>query len=917
MKRFAAALSVVAGLTAAMYLISFTASKYRVQDQSYLRSLSDYSFMIGTYNAQALGFSPPDLDDRSYERVMSHTRSTSHHEVDDRVVWSLVRWGESVGPRLVREIESASSPARSFAAAKALAELRYAPALTVLERALLEARGDRRREIDLIEALGAFGPETAPMLIETFQWYRESDLGQPYNLLDAIGETRGAVDFLLAEMESAERAHDVDRIMLLEWPLAFTQDPRAARKLVSLLHHPVLEVRRRARDSMSQSMGVAAIVPAVELLETETDDYVRLAIIESILASRNAAGSERAVELLGDLLDDPVLGNRANYALARIGSDRAIEELRTRAADQTASWVMHNLEYSGTTALRILEPYLEDDDPYVRWQTVSKLEEIANPEAIPLLTSRLSDPDPRIRRSAESALRGMDLLLLEASFVDWLANKTGERLGRFQRRRTDVVFTALGWVHWLGLGISVALGLCLLSGWLRAFEPFKFALVIQFLIVEGLIGDLVLMNTSEGLYRWSTAGRLVLLLGLLFLRDDPLPGETRGRIERLVVRSLWVLVPMVLVLGAPLFASALRHSLRDFDFMKWAILLLAVITVLILEQAFLPWHLFARSGRLERGMTFLLSAGVCSLFASALWRSTMMPSADANRTTLSGLVLAPLLVALVFHLKTSRLLAKRETPLRQLSEPPGRIRVIDDGESLLIRLQHERRFRALPLVVFALLFVAIAWWMHTTLRVASGGGPAMFLMIVLSILGTAMGSLVVSGFSGLTLQIRDGAIRSASTFLGGAFGTTAWHGHLRVPAFLGRLSFGSAEKRWLSSALAPPSKSQKPELRFLLAVGSKTAGQAPATAPFIPMELRVENTGTVPTRLADVESAEGSPFTAQVNGRNGDVYFSRAERETVIEPGATRTFRPRLYGVTGRGPIVLRCGAGGPLAECA
>jgi len=66
----------------------------------------------------------------------------------------------------------------------------------------------------------------------------------------------------------------------------------------------------------------------------------------------------------------------------------------------------------------------------------------------------------------------------------------------------------------------------------------------------------------------------------------------------------------------------------------------------------------------------------------------------------------------------------------------------------------------------------------------------------------------------------------------------------------------------------------------------------------------------------DVESAYDSPWTAQVNGRRGDVYFSREEREAVVEPGTTRTFKPRLYGVAGVGPIVLRCGEGGPFVQC-
>ena len=176
-----------------------------------------------------------------------------------------------------------------------------------------------------------------------------------------------------------------------------------------------------------------------------------------------------------------------------------------------------------------------------------------------------------------------------------------------------------------------------------------------------------------------------------------------------------------------------------------------------------------------------------------------------------------------------------------------------------------------------------------------------------------MGSLVFTGASGLTIQVRDGAVRSANTFLGGAFGTTVWHRSLRIPVFLGRLKFTSGEKRWLSRILDHRNKDSLPKLEMSLEVGKGR----PEGGVAVPMELRVQNAGTQPVRLADVESAHGSPWTAQVNGKRGDVYFSRQEREAVIEPGTTLTFRPRLYGsIGGAGPIVLRCGEGGPVVQC-
>jgi hypothetical protein len=244
----------------------------------------------------------------------------------------------------------------------------------------------------------------------------------------------------------------------------------------------------------------------------------------------------------------------------------------------------------------------------------------------------------------------------------------------------------------VGLGITVVLGLLLLSGGLRTFEPYKFTLTIQFLLVLGIVGDFFFMTSGPRLYSMATAGRLILLLGLLFLRDDPLPGETEGRVERLAVRSLWVLVPSLLIFGVPVFSEALRQALRDFDFMKWALLLLAFLTVLLFEQALLPWDLFARGGRVERALAFALSCSVVTVFAFAVWRwmNVQTAAGQKDQVALGGLFLLPLFAALVFHANAFFRRARTESkPLQKVPPSPKSIRTHFDGEQLLIRLQQK------------------------------------------------------------------------------------------------------------------------------------------------------------------------------------------------------------------------------------
>ncbi len=237
--------------------------------------------MVGTYNSQALGIDPPELTDKSYERIWRHVHPKVHHQLESRVLWSLTRWGEAVAPRLLREIEEFKTPERVSAAATALGRMQYAPALAAMVRAVEQALSTRHLQIEILDALAELGPEAAPFLIETYRSYRSAHEAPLYNLLDAIGNSRGGILFLIAEMDQAETA---DEILRLEWPPAQTRDPRAARVLVNILHHPRLDVRQRARDSMSQFMVAAVVEPALDLLEIERDDYLRSWIIRDLLA---------------------------------------------------------------------------------------------------------------------------------------------------------------------------------------------------------------------------------------------------------------------------------------------------------------------------------------------------------------------------------------------------------------------------------------------------------------------------------------------------------------------------------------------------------------------------------------------------------------------------------------------------------
>lgn len=231
--------------------------------------------------------------------------------------------------------------------------------------------------------------------------------------------------------------------------------------------------------------------------------------------------------------------------------------------------------------------------------------------------------------------------------------------------------------------------------------------------------------------------------------------------------------------------------------MKWVALVLLILTILLLEQAVLPWHLFRRGSRLERAMTLALSMAVVAVFVAALW----LDAPGGDRAIMNALLTLPLVFAVFFHAQSSRLFARSiEAP--GLPPAPGRIRAVRDCESVIVKLRRRRSFHGIPQLIIGGLAL---WFLADRLDVAGGGGVAMFLLIVAAIFGTVLAWLLVAIVSSnFTIQIRGGAARSANSFLGGVIGRARWYRRLRLPAFVGQLELTPSEKRWLARALDTP-----------------------------------------------------------------------------------------------------------------
>jgi hypothetical protein len=346
------------------------------------------------------------------------------------------------------------------------------------------------------------------------------------------------------------------------------------------------------------------------------------------------------------------------------------------------------------------------------------------------------------------------------------------------------------------------------------------------------------------------------------------------------------------VFGAPLLADTLRRALSDFEYLQWVLVLLAVSSVLAAEQWLVPWKMFPRGGLLDRAAAFALSCAFSLLVVVALLRF-------AENRALAALFVVAIVAAIVFQFRQSglsRLRRARAVPL-----PVGRLSAHHDGEVLSVRTPRKREAGAWPHFLFGAGFLAATWWLAARWSVSTGGGPGLLLLMVFALLGTAMVSLLIAGLTPvMTVQIHDGAIRAAPTFFGGAFGALTWHRRLRAPILLKRLRVTPSERQWLESALG--ARPSDPEPRVSLDLRARKDG----------VELRVENLGTGVVRLEDLETVRRASWTAEIDGRPADVYFSRSDRETEIPPGKAKIFRPRVHPWRESSDVRIRCGPNGP-----
>jgi HEAT repeat protein len=942
----------IAGLLAGVFLSTFAFSRHNVKGQGFLTSLSDFVFMIDSYVRATFDVKSRPPREQDIESAVERLRPTAHNEVKWRVVWWFGQWGEVAAPRLAQEFERADERRKGWLA-RSLGETRSPQAVAPLRGYLDGWRGPERprsrREVS--DALARIGTDEAVKVLIGFHRRACRDCDEVLQAIATVRTPTSTNYVLEAFNRKSPRApaHDYT------WALARTRDERGARALAQLLRHPEYYTRVSARSAAHQEMGREALEPFLDALLAGPDDYVRYDALDVLSRVAGREPHARLIAALAPLLDHSTFSHRAYEILARMRAPEVIAALKQDAASIDPDLIA----LLGAAAKPIIEERLESPDPRVRANTVWLLRRLYLPHekevlvwarrfhykdpdihwARPLVEARLLDPDARVRRAAEENLRRLDRAMLLASF----AESTPERFGRGawynaappHRDGFNTVFHVLTGVHVAGLVMSFVLGLRFLFNGLRIFEPYRFNLFIQFLLAEGFVGDFFFLPDHGPYYLAATAVHLLLLTGFLSKESERLPNQPRNRFERLGGASLWVVAPLVLYLGTPLLAEGLRLTLRSFPDVWPHLVVLALLSALMFEQAIWSSDLFRRPAWFERILGFVLSVAVLALPIQALLRLNAAREAaeDADGAALALFLLLPLAWTLLLHAWHARI---HETVFlsRRIAAPPGDcMHVTVDGRTVTV-LFLPRTPRKSKLIQNLLKIVLIGGVGLAAAVVAGRDGKvdSMLLALIGGFAGAAMAGLLIQVFRRrILLQIRDRFVRTADTTFGGVGHAAPWQRRpmfrASARAWLFRRRFDRmsnpeqpldpAEWKWVAGVLAGGDGAEASAHALsphAVRLSARPRAGSPGDANLLAVELQIENRSDAPLMVGALEPPRGgSAWRAEVDGDAADLFLAREERERLIAPGGAVVCRGRIFPgktLSGKEKVLVRLGCG-------
>ena len=414
-----------------------------------------------------------------------------------------------------------------------------------------------------------------------------------------------------------------------------------------------------------------------------------------------------------------------------------------------------------------------------------------------------------------------------------------------------------------------------------------------------------------------------------------MPNQPRNRFERLGGASLWVVAPLVLYLGTPLFADGLRLVFRSFADLRPHLVVLALLSALAFEQAIWSSDLFRRPAWFERILSFALSAAVLALPIQALWRikTAREAAGDADGAALAWFLLLPLAWTLILHAAHARIHETIFWPRRISAPASDRMQASVDGKTVTVFFLPRMPWKSkLIHGGLRILFIGAVGLATAFAAGRDGKADSMLLALIGGFAGAAMAGLLLQFFrSRILLQIRYGFARTADSTFGGVGQSAPWQRRPIFPVsagtWLSRQRFDRsentsrpldpAESQWVTGVLAGGDgawKSTQESTRDAIRLSARPQARPHGDAAVLPVELQFENRSDVPVMVGALESLRtGLAWRAQLDGEAADLFLAREARERVIPPGGAVVCRGRIFpgkALSGKEKVLVKLGCG-------
>jgi HEAT repeat protein len=187
-------------------------------------------------------------------------------------------------------------------------------------------------------------------------------------------------------------------------------DDRAAEPLVNTLMDVNWLVRLHAVKALGRIGSPTIIEPLISMMKDECP-YVRRSTIRALRIEQSVKDPRVTAILLSALGDtDKVVRAHSVWTLGYVASPIVVRAIADAVSDRdnNVSWrAIDALQRIGSPGIEVLINLLGSSDGEIRYRSVKALGKIGDARATDAIEGVLNDPNEKVRRRAELALRGM------------------------------------------------------------------------------------------------------------------------------------------------------------------------------------------------------------------------------------------------------------------------------------------------------------------------------------------------------------------------------------------------------------------------------------------------------------------------------------------------------------------------------